>query len=555
MISLKNRLKPENITTVSQGLHSQDSDPSDVLRESQRSKTPKRDLREAIFTGKQGDSPMDQLRPLDKLELCFSSTAPSSRTLSLVLCRQWREGREAKVCSVAESGRGGTLPSAAGLVPPEAPAVLFHPHKRELVGSLGAMAEQHSSAEPDEQIDLDGDNDIEDMMDDEDVGDEDGYRRVRDEYNERQHDEYHDEDHVYGSEGHDKVSSPDELDNASSPLKDEVFVLLLDIECGFININRDAAQKAIEEIQDKEFKGKTLRCSLSQVKHRLFIGNVPKSLAEEELRRILEEAGPGVENIECFKDPQNPSRNRGFVFVEYYNNACADHARQRMSKSSFKIDGSSPTVSWADPKNSVDASAASQVKAVYVKNLPENVSSEKLKELFERHGEITKVVLPPAKSGQKRDFGFVHFAERSSALKAIKGTEKYEIDGHALEVSLAKPQTDKKLESQHKPGLLQSYPAYPSYGYPGDPYGAYGGGGGYGGVGQPMIYGRGPMPAGMRMVPMVLPDGRLGYVLQQPGGQPSTAPPSHHRSNRGGGSGDGGDRGRDGYRGRRYRPY
>ncbi|KAG0501283.1 hypothetical protein HPP92_001355 [Vanilla planifolia] len=105
MISLKNRLKPENITTVSQGLHSQDSHPSDVLRESQRSKTPKRDLREAIFTGKQGDSPMDQLRPLDKLELCFSSTAPSSRTLSLVLCRQWREGRDAKVCSAAESGR------------------------------------------------------------------------------------------------------------------------------------------------------------------------------------------------------------------------------------------------------------------------------------------------------------------------------------------------------------------------------------------------------------------------------------------------------------------
>ncbi|KAK2363295.1 protein arginine N-methyltransferase PRMT10 [Trifolium repens] len=30
---------------------------------------------------------------------------------------------------------------------------------------------------------------------------------------------------------------------------------------------------------------------------------------------------------------------------------------------------------------------------------------------------------------------------------------------------------------------------------------------------QPMIYGRGPMPAGMHMVPTVLPDGRIGYVL------------------------------------------
>ena len=49
------------------------------------------------------------------------------------------------------------------------------------------------------------------------------------------------------------------------------------------------------------FQGKTLRCSLSQVKHRLFIGNVPKNLTEEELRKMLDETGPGVENIECFK--------------------------------------------------------------------------------------------------------------------------------------------------------------------------------------------------------------------------------------------------------------
>jgi len=44
-----------------------------------------------------------------------------------------------------------------------------------------------------------------------------------------------------------------------------------------------------------------LRCSISQVKHRLFIGNVPKNLTEEESRKILDETGPGVENIECFK--------------------------------------------------------------------------------------------------------------------------------------------------------------------------------------------------------------------------------------------------------------
>lgn len=72
----------------------------------------------------------------------------------------------------------------------------------------------------------------------------------------------------------------------------------------------------------------------------------------------------------------------------------------------------------------------SQVKALYVKNIPENTSTETLKEIFQRHGEVIKVVMPPGKGGQgKRDFGFVHYGERSSALKAVRDSEKYEIDG------------------------------------------------------------------------------------------------------------------------------
>ena len=64
-----------------------------------------------------------------------------------------------------------------------------------------------------------------------------------------------------------------------------------------------------------------------------------------------------------------------------------------------------------------------------MKNIPENTTTEELKEIFQQHGEVTKVVMPPAKAGGKRDFGFIHYAERSSALKAVKETEKYEING------------------------------------------------------------------------------------------------------------------------------
>ncbi|XP_039012054.1 heterogeneous nuclear ribonucleoprotein Q-like [Hibiscus syriacus] len=325
---------------------------------------------------------------------------------------------------------------------------------------------------------------------------------------------------------------------------------------------KEAAEKAVEELHSKEFRGKAIRCSFSETKNRLFIGNVPKNLTEDEFRKAVESAGPGVENIELIKDPQNTSRNRGFAFVLYYNNACADYSRQKMASVNFKLEGNNPTVTWADPKSTPENSAASQVKALYVKNIPDNTSTEKLKEVFQRHGEVTKVVMPPGKAG-KRDFGFIHYAERSSALKAVKDTEKYEIDGQVLEVVLAKPQADKKTDAAYpySAGLHTNHLPHPGYGgfTKAPTYGSASAGfGAATSFPQPVIYGRGPMPTNMAMVPMVLPDGRIGYVLQQPGvHMPAPRPRRADRSNGpGGAAGQGGNSGgADGNRSRRYRPY
>lgn len=73
-----------------------------------------------------------------------------------------------------------------------------------------------------------------------------------------------------------------------------------------------------------------------------------------------------------WQDALNPGRNRGFAFIEYYNNACADYARQKMSSGSFKLEGNTPTVTWADPKTAPDSAAASQVvhiKSLYLNNI------------------------------------------------------------------------------------------------------------------------------------------------------------------------------------------
>ncbi|KAJ4846741.1 hypothetical protein Tsubulata_010224 [Turnera subulata] len=336
---------------------------------------------------------------------------------------------------------------------------------------------------------------------------------------------------------------------------------------GFVTFKTvDMASRAISELHNAEFKGKKVKCSLSQAKHQLFLGNIPKHWREEDLRNVVNEVGPGVTTVELMKDMKTSSNNRGFAFIEYYNNACAEYSRQKMMDSKFRLGDHTPVVRWANPKNA-ESSASSQVKVLYVKNLPKTVTQDQLQKLFEHHGKITKIVLPPAKSGQENNrIGFVHFAERSSVMNALKNTETYELDGQVLEYSLAKPQTEQKpfgWSNSQKPGLLPGYPPGVGCDLLGSTYSTFGAGYGAEGFAQPYMYGGGTTPSGMAMMPMLLPDGRIGYILQQPGVQLETGTSYQRNTGRGGGrgsnrSGSYSNRGRhenDGSHGNRYSPY
>lgn len=49
------------------------------------------------------------------------------------------------------------------------------------------------------------------------------------------------------------------------------------------------------------YQGRKLKCSTSQEKHRLFIGNVPRHWGEEDMKNIVTKIGPGVINVELLK--------------------------------------------------------------------------------------------------------------------------------------------------------------------------------------------------------------------------------------------------------------
>ena len=84
---------------------------------------------------------------------------------------------------------------------------------------------------------------------------------------------------------------------------------------------------------------------------------------------------------------------------------------------------------------------ALQVKVLYVRNLTAMVSEDKIRETFLEHGNVERVK-------KIKDYAFVHFEDRTQAVAAMNALNGTELNGSELEISLAKPPSDKKKKEE-----------------------------------------------------------------------------------------------------------
>ncbi|KAL0028222.1 hypothetical protein WJX79_002460 [Trebouxia sp. C0005] len=355
---------------------------------------------------------------------------------------------------------------------------------------------------------------------------------------------------------------------------------------GFVKfMTKEGANKAMQELHQTEmpaFSNMKLRFQPSQSKNKLYLGNIPKDMMKDRIHAKLDEHVKGVVDVEVVMSKDAPGTGRGFCFVEFYNHSAAAHAKGVLGSDTFRLGDRTLTVSYAEPKQS--EMNQDQVKSVYVGGLIAGASEKELKEVFEalNMGSVEKVVIPGKKPDKEfPDYGFVHFNDRSSAVKLVEECERSESPrqleyptGNNLQIKMARPQ----VNAQQQPGAQfgrapvggrGAYAprggrggrgGYDQYGYNQGQFGSGYGGGGYGydaaggyGYGDYSGYAGAQYGAGMQMVPMMLPSGQVGYVMQ-PGAPAGGSAYGADRAYSSGGRGRGGGGGYNGG-GQRYRPY
>ncbi|KAL1222480.1 Polyadenylate-binding protein 2 [Cardamine amara subsp. amara] len=254
----------------------------------------------------------------------------------------------------------------------------------------------------------------------------------------------------------------------------------------------------------------------------VYVKNLAESTTDDDLKNTFGEFGK-ITSAVVMRD--GDGKSKGFGFVNFENADDAGKAVESLNGKTF--DEKEWFVGRAQKKSEREmelkvryeqslreAADKFQSSNLYVKNLDDSVSDEKLKELFTPYGTVTSCKVMRDPNGISRGSGFVAYSTPEDATKAMSEMSGKMIENKPLYVAVAQRKEDRRARlqaqfSQMRPIVAMSpsvgprMPIYP----PGGP-----------GIGQQMFYGQ-PPPA---MIPS-----QAGYGYQQqlvPGMRPGGAP-------------------------------
>ncbi|CAH2051724.1 unnamed protein product [Thlaspi arvense] len=253
----------------------------------------------------------------------------------------------------------------------------------------------------------------------------------------------------------------------------------------------------------------------------VYVKNLSESTTDDDLKNTFGEFGK-ITSAVVMKDGEGKSK--GFGFVNFDNADDAAKAVEALNGKTF--DDKEWYVGRAQKKSEREmelkvryeqslreAADKFQSSNLYVKNLDDSVSDEKLKELFTPYGTVTSCKVMRDPNGISRGSGFVAFSTPEEATKAMSEMSGKMIENKPLYVAVAQRKEDRRARlqaqfSQMRPAAMPPIvgPRMPMY-PPGGP-----------GIGQQVFYGQGP--------PAMIPQ-QAGYGYQQqmvPGMRPGAAP-------------------------------
>ncbi|KAF9622846.1 hypothetical protein IFM89_034278 [Coptis chinensis] len=185
---------------------------------------------------------------------------------------------------------------------------------------------------------------------------------------------------------------------------------------------------------------------------KLFVGSVPKTAVEEEIRPLFEEHGEVIE-VALLKDKRT-GLQQGCCFIKYATSEEADRAIGALHNKYTLPGGVGPIqVRYADGER--ERLGAVEHK-LFVGSLNRQATEKEIEEIFSPYGRVEDVYIMRDEVKQSRGCGFVKFSHREMAAAAIAALSGiYVMRGceQPLTVRFADPKRPRGAESRGGPAF------------------------------------------------------------------------------------------------------
>ncbi|KAK8608412.1 hypothetical protein V6N13_023836 [Hibiscus sabdariffa] len=212
------------------------------------------------------------------------------------------------------------------------------------------------------------------------------------------------------------------------------------------------ASTAFGRLNHTDLKGKPVRIMWS---HRdpfprkvglanLFVKNLDPSITTTCLEGIFCRFG----TILSCKVAEENGKSKGFGFVQFASEESAMAAMAALHDTMLK--GKKLYVSKFVRKSERTTAEEEKFTNLYVKNLLDDITEDRLKEMFSGYGKICSVVIMKDDKGVSRGFGFVNFQSPDDAKKALEAMNGVQFGSKNLFVGRAQKKAERTKLLKHK---------------------------------------------------------------------------------------------------------
>jgi len=235
-------------------------------------------------------------------------------------------------------------------------------------------------------------------------------------------------------------------------------ITLRSLGYAYVNFHNVAdAERALDDKNNTPIKDRPCRIMWTQRdpslrksgKGNIFIKNLDKSIDHQTLYNTFQQFG---QILSCKIELDDQKESKGYGYIQFATQEAAEKSTAKVN--GMLLGGKKVFVGpFVTKKERIAANSTKKFTNVYVKNLGEDITEEKLRDMFTRFGVVQSCVVmkeDQTDTTKSKGFGFVNFEDADAAQAAVDELNNATVDGRTLYVGRAQKRNEREAELRHK---------------------------------------------------------------------------------------------------------